>query len=194
MEEKKQTRRQQAENTKRHIFHTALKLLEEQDFEDIKIKDIVSAANVSVGSFYNYFTSKLDVYYETYQLADEYFATTVAAKMIHPTARERILCFFDEYAKYCSELTDIKLTKLLYTSSNTHFERVSEVGMRNVLQQQVQLGLDNGELHAALSAIDIVQFLMISVRGLVYNWCTRNGDYNLRTAMEAYVSRLLCSL
>lgn len=192
--EEKQTRRQQAENTKRHIFHTAIRLLEDRDFEDIKIKDIVSAANVSVGSFYNYFTSKLDVYYETYQCADEYFATTVAAKMTHSTARERILCFFDEYARYCSELTDIKLTKLLFTSSNTHFERIVEEGMHKVLLQQVQFGLDRGELRASLPAYDIVQFLMITVRGLVYNWCTRNGDYDLRTAMEAYVSRLLCSL
>ena len=141
LEEHKKTRRQQAEETKRHIFEVALALLDRRAFEQIKVRDIVEAAQVSVGTFYNYYATKLDVYYETYQLADEYFEDVVAPALIQPTARERILYFFDEYARYSSEITDISLTKLLYNSNNKCFDRPSEQGIRRVLGEQVQQGL-----------------------------------------------------
>lgn len=148
LEEHKKTRRQQAEETKRHIFEVALALLDRRAFEQIKVRDIVEAAQVSVGTFYNYYATKLDVYYETYQLADEYFEDVVAPALIQPTARERILYFFDEYARYSSEITDISLTKLLYNSNNKCFDRPSEQGIRRVLGEQVQQGLQAGEFHS----------------------------------------------
>ena len=193
MAERKLTRREQAEQTRHHIFRCALELLEERDFEDIKIKEIVAAANVSVGSFYNYFHSKLDVYCESFELVDKFFAVTVAEKLTQPTARERILCFFDEYARYCDELTGIKLTRLLFTVNNPLFERQVPEGIYSVLLRQVRFGQERGELQP-LSAELTVQYLLISARGLVYNWCTRNGDYDLREIMGKYVSRLLKAL
>ena len=191
METGKGIRRQQAEETKRHIFHTALRLLEEREFEAIKVRDIVRAADVSVGTFYHYYGTKLDVFYETYQIADEYFDQQVRPALTQPTARERLLCFFDEYARYSSELTNLSLTKVLYNSNNRCFNRSSDRGMFPVLLEQVRLGVDGGEFPAAESPEDIAQFLMVAVRGLVYHWCTREGDYPLRPAMARYVSRLL---
>ena len=160
-------------------------------FEQIKVRDIVEAAQVSVGTFYNYYATKLDVYYETYQLADEYFEDVVAPALIQPTARERILYFFDEYARYSSEITDISLTKLLYNSNNKCFDRPSEQGIRRVLGEQVQQGLQAGEFHSEEGAAAMVDFLMIAARGLVYNWCTHDGGYPIRPAMKRYVERLL---
>lgn len=75
--QQKLNRKDQAAQTRLLVFNTALKLLEHKDFEDIKIRDIVSEAGVSIGTFYNYFSTKLDVFYETYTLADDYFAEEV---------------------------------------------------------------------------------------------------------------------
>lgn len=189
--EEKKTRRQQARETKEHIFHTALKLLNERGFDAIKVRDIAEAAQVSVGSFYNYYSTKLDVFYETYQLADEYFVQTVAPSLTQSSARERILRFFDEYARYSSEITDISLTKVLYNSDNTCFNRVTERGMRQVLEEQVQHGLDTGEFDGRETAREMADFLLIAARGLVYNWCTLDGSYPLRPAMARFAARLL---
>ena len=191
MEAGKGIRRQQAEDTKRHIFHTALRLLENCGFETITVRDIVKAAEVSVGTFYHYYSTKLDVFYETYQIADEYFDQQVRPILTQAAARDRLLCFFDEYAKYSSEVTSLSLTKVLYNSNNHCFNRSVDHGMLQVLLEQVRLGVNEGVFPATESPEDIVYFLMISVRGLVYHWCTRNGDYPLRPAMARYVSRLL---
>ena len=63
MEHLQKTARQiQAEQTKLQIFEAAMRLLEEQDFETITVRDIVQEAHVSVGSFYNAYHSKLEVF------------------------------------------------------------------------------------------------------------------------------------
>lgn len=190
MEEKK-TRKQQAEETKRHIFNVALALLSQRTFEEIKVRDIAKEAQVSVGTFYNYYTTKLDVFYETYRLADEYFEEAVAPKLVQETARERILLFFDEYARYSCEVTDLSLTKILYNSNNKCFDRQEKWGMRRVLRDLVQYGLDRGELKGEESSDAIAKFFLIAARGLVYHWCTSDGAYSLREAMAQYMKRLM---
>ena len=69
------TRRQlQAEQTKDKLFEAAVSLLAEKDFEQITIRDIVAKAHVSIGTFYNYYSTKMEVFYETYRVADHYFS------------------------------------------------------------------------------------------------------------------------
>jgi len=56
MKKQKLTNRQvQALTTKNKIYNIAVELLEESRYENIKIEDICKKAEVSVGSFYNYF-------------------------------------------------------------------------------------------------------------------------------------------
>lgn len=191
--EGKNKRQLQAEQTKVNLFNAAVGLLETKDFDDITIRDIVAKANVSIGTFYNYYTTKMEVFYETYQVADHYFTQTVAPQLTQPTIPERILCFFDHYARYSSEFTDMKMTRLLYNPDNPWFNRPAEGGMVGVLITVLQEGLDTGALVGEDSAEEIASYLMISVRGLVYHWCTAKGSYPLRPRVEAFTRRLLCA-
>lgn len=187
----KNSRKQQAEKTKRQIFDTALELLNQREFESITIRDIVKAAGVSIGTFYHYYNSKLDVFYETYQLADDYFAAEVVPLLNQPTARERILCFFDYYAYYSGEYTGLSLTKLIYNSNNKCFDREAPEGMHPILIGLVKDGLKRGELRTEETPEEVAQFLLIAVRGQVYHWCTNDGAYDLREAVRSFVEHLL---
>lgn len=189
--EQKNKRQLQAEQTKIRIFNAAVHLLENRDFTDITIRDIVREADVSIGTFYNYYATKMDVFYETYQIADTYFEETVRPQLTQRHVLDRILFFFDQYATYCSVISGIKMTKLLYNPDNTCFNRHSDVGMISILTVLIQEGLKGGELVSVQQAEEISKFLMIAVRGLVYNWCTYNGSYDLRTELRTFVSNLL---
>jgi len=186
----KLTRTEQAEQTKQRLFDAAYTLLQQMPFEKITIRDIVQQAGVSIGTFYLYFPSKLDVYYETYVIADEYFVGTVAPMLTLPTVQENLLLYFDQYAIYNSEYTSFRLTKLLYNAENTCFLRRSDPGMLSVLRDVIQKGLDAEELDASMTAEQIELFLMDAVRGLIYNWCIRGGAFDLRKSMARYI-RLL---
>ena len=192
MEHLQKTARQiQEEQTKLQIFEAAMRLLEEQDFETITVRDIVQEAHVSVGSFYNAYHSKLDVFYETYQVADNYFEQRVRPQLTEEDAVERIRHFFREYAVYNSEISLFALTKVLYNSDNACFHRESGSGMVQLLTECIQYGLDRGELASGHTAEEIENFLMVCIRGLVYDWCICDGGYDLKEKMKMYVDALL---
>ena len=189
--ENKSKRQLQAEQTKDNLFIAAVELLTEKDFDDITIRDIVARAQVSIGTFYNYYSTKMEVFYETYRIADHYFTETVAPLLSQGTVLERIMAFFDYYAHYSSDLTDMRMTKLLYNPDNTFFSRDPHQGMVGVLIGILQQGLEEGALAGGESADEIAEYLMIAIRGLVYNWCTCNGSYDLAAATQKFVHRLL---
>lgn len=191
MADKKKSRKVQAEETKLHIFNTALKLLDEIGFEKITIRDIVRAADVSIGTFYYYYASKLDVFYETYYLADQYFEETVAPLLTQKTARERILCFFEHYARYCADITSITLTSILFNSNNKCFDRHSDMGILRILPEIMAYGQSSGELLRDEAPLAMSRFFMVSVRGLVYDWCIHDGSYDIHEAIRLHAGRLL---
>ncbi len=192
MNDVKLTRKEQAEETKKFIFQTALELLGEKEFDKITVRDIVKKANVSIGTFYHYYSTKLDVYYETYIIADEYFETVVKPKINELTdTREKLKLFFEYYAKYNCEITDITLTRVLYNSANKCFDRHSNIGMIPILVEILQEGLDNGSLQSEKTAEELAQFLMISIRGQIYHWCTNDGNYDLKEAVLEHLELLL---
>lgn len=193
MSEENKTKRQlQAEQTKLKLFNAAVELLAVKDFESITIRDIVTRANVSIGTFYNYYNTKLEVFYETYQVADRYFNEVVAPQLTQPTCTQQVLHFFDCYAYYSSELTDRQMTRLLFSPDNPWFNRPFEGSMVEVLAQVLQRGLDRGEFTSwGDTAQEIASSLMIAVRGLTYHWCTTGEAYSLTAAARWYVSRLL---
>lgn len=189
--QQKNKRQLQAEQTKDKLFYAAVELLGERDFDEITIRDIVARAQVSIGTFYHYYSTKMDVFYETYRLADGYFTEVVAPQLGQPTASEQILAFFDHYACYSSELTSPKLTRLLYNPDNKFFNRDPADGMVGVLIEVVRRGLQSGQLAGGDTAEEIVSYLMITARGLVYHWCTTDRAYDLHAAMQRFVQRLL---
>lgn len=192
MTENKLTRKEQAIETKKLLFDTALQLLEEKEFDKITIRDIVKRANVSIGTFYHYYSTKLDVYYETYMIADNFFETTVKTELSQISdVTKKLQLFFDYYARYNSEITDITLTQVLYNSANKCFDRHSDVGMIPILISILQEGLTNGLFQSDKTAEELAQFLMISIRGQIYHWCTNDGNYDLRNAVTEHLNLLL---
>jgi len=68
--------------------------------------------------------------------------------------------------------------------------RRADPGMLSVLRDVIQKGLDDGELDRSMTAEQIELFLMDAVRGLIYNWCIRGGEFNIRKSMARYIELL----
>ena len=191
MESGKNRRQLQAEQTKDRLFEAAVSLLREKDFEEITVREIVSRAEVSIGTFYKYYSTKMEVFYETYRIADQYFLDTVSPTLVQPTAHARIMAFFRAYAYYNDTLTDRKMTRLLYNPDNPFFNRSYDHGMLDTLIHAIRFGLARGELKGEDTAEEIAAYLMIAVRGLIYHWCTTQYSYDLADRVERFVLRLL---
>lgn len=212
LESQKTAKQQQAIETRQQIFNAAVDLLNDKDIEKITVRDIVAAANISIGTFYNYYKTKWDVYYETYVYSDAYFVEQVAPGLAGKSTKDQLFMFFDEYARYSSELTSPSQTKVLFNSNNRCFNRDPHSGMQQVLRNIVVRGLENGDLKpcdsvlkmnispgsgtdAGSKAADAISdYLMISARGLIYNWVTQDGNYDLRAATREYLTLWLKAL
>lgn len=92
--------------------------MEKKSYDNIKIEDICGSAGVSVGSFYNYFKSKNDILIEIYKRADNYFHDEVVDNLTSIHSLDRIVEYFDYYAKY-NESVGIDTMKQLYNSNNS---------------------------------------------------------------------------
>ncbi|HHL3304560.1 TPA: TetR/AcrR family transcriptional regulator, partial [Bacillus cereus] len=83
-------RKQQALLTQNNIFLVFLNLTKEKKIENITIEDICKKANVSVGTFYHYFSSKEDIYKKLFQQIEENLHAELENIAQHTTAQRTI--------------------------------------------------------------------------------------------------------
>jgi len=193
MTQEKQTNRQiQAQQTKDKVYQVAIHLFETKGFENITVDEICKVANVSTGTFYNVFKTKYEILDRIFELADIYFTEQVQEKLIGLGYQESILLFFDYYADYSLE-RGLTFTKQLYGVQNNLFAKDNRP-MLLVLRNVIQMALDKNELKSDLSSDEMVQFLFVCVRGIVYDWCLRDGRFDLKNRIHEYVNRLIQTL
>lgn len=182
-------RKLQAQATYEKIYNTAMSLVEKKGFNNITVKEICEKAGVAVGTFYNYFNSKDDILYEIFNKADNFFLHTVANRIEGENAKEKIINFFIHYAEYCKRDKFDQL-KQIYNTSNPMFIKKGRY-MQEVLKKVVEEGIERGEICTDMSPDEVVRFLFIALRGVIFDWCLHDGGYDLTQFAKDYTERLL---
>ncbi len=181
-------RQRKALETKERIYQSALELLESDGYENIRIEDVCQKAGVSIGTFYNYFKSKNEILQLIYQKGDDYFENTVSDALEGLEVEEAVIEFFRYYAKYNIN-TGLTTLKQLYNPENEFFTQ--KRGMQHVLGRLIQEGQEEGKLTKKISSYEIVCDLFVLARGIVYDYCLKDGQFDLVEKMESYIQRVL---
>lgn len=200
MIEKKITRKQKAESTKRKIFATAIKMIKEQGYDNVTISEICKAAGVAKGSFYVHYTSKEDIVRESYY-ADmgEYIQQKYFSYLdMHPDVpyTERIIYFmnleleFAEYAGY--EITCLAYALNLSSCIPGPSEHIAKRKFSRYLYQDIQSNRDNNMTE--LSADDIFNYFESMIRGLMATWCFSNNSFSIAKQGKRYISLIVYSI
>ena len=182
-------RKMQALTTKNKIYNIAVELLEKSGYENIKIEDICKKAKVSVGSFYNYFESKSDILNEIFKRADDYFEFDVIDNLRSTNHLDRIVEFFTYYANY-NEIVGIDAMKQLYKFNNKLFIAEGRY-MQNSLEDIISKGQSKGEISKNMTVDEISKYLFIAARGIAYDWCLHDGQYDIKEFMDNYFKQLV---
>ncbi|WP_024872004.1 TetR/AcrR family transcriptional regulator [Tolumonas lignilytica] len=183
------SRKQQALETKIRIYQAAVALMEKNNYQSITIEDISKKAGVSVGAFYHYFKSKNDIFFEIYLEADRYFEEYVASALTAPSGCSRVLEYFSHYARYCLNV-GFDTVKSLYNTDNKLFVKYERF-MLSLLQQIIIEAQNHQLMTTEQSAAQIAECLLIAARGVIFDWCLHDGQYDLESAMQQYIKRLL---
>jgi len=190
MLEKDLNKRQiQALNTKNKIYSAAVELIKSQGIQNVTVDTICREAKVSVGSFYNSYKSKNDIIIDIYRRADDYFLNTIEKALQVGSYSDRILLFFDYYAKY-NMANGLDFVKHFYTTENKLFIK-KDRHMPTVLQNIIFEGQKNGKIATNMTAEKIVDYLFIAARGVCFDWCLHEGEYELDKFMVDYIRSLI---
>ncbi|NDL61802.1 TetR family transcriptional regulator [Enterobacteriales bacterium SAP-6] len=165
--------------------------MKQRSLGDITIEDICSDAGFSVGSFYNHFHTKNDIFIELYVQADSFFAESFEQDTSAGNSGERILRYFDFYAGY-NQSTGLETVKQLYVGDNKLFIEKGRY-MQRKLESYISQGQDQQEITRRFSAAYIAEDLFIAARGMIYHWCLHEGDFDLAGRMRDHLGRLLQS-
>jgi TetR/AcrR family transcriptional regulator, fatty acid metabolism regulator protein len=190
MLEKELTNRQiQALNTKNKIYSTTFELIKSQGLQNVTVEAICRNANVSVGSFYNSYKSKNDILIDIYRRADDYFLNTIEKALQEGSFPDRILLFFDYYAKY-NMSNGLDFVKKFYSTENKLFIKDGR-HMPAVLQNIIEEGQKSGKISTKMTSEKIAEYLFIAARGVCFDWCLHDGQYDLDKLMADYIKNLI---
>jgi len=183
------SRKEQAEETRHRIYTSAIELMEENGFGNFTIEDISKRAGVSVGAFYHYFDSKNDILAEIFYRADDYFSTQVVSSLDDMSIPEKIIEYFDHYARFNVDC-GVETTQQIFNPKIKFFIEEGRP-MLVMLEDLIRKGQEKNKIRADTDAKELVTYLLIMARGVVFDWSLYDGNYDLEDRMHRYMQNLV---
>jgi AcrR family transcriptional regulator len=200
---KKRPIKTKGEKTKQRIFESAARLFCQYGFDDVSVDAIVEAAGVSKGTFYIYFESKDALI--AFFLAD--YVNTVDAdykahlNSIPPEAPacDMLLSLVAKIADVLTDTIGCQKMKIVYKVQLTGtIDMAAVMGydreLYKIFADVLELGIKRGEFHTTLSLDELIKHLIMTLRGLSYEWCIRYPDFDLKKEALTHFRLLLVGI
>lgn len=176
--------------TQKIIFDKAMALMSEKGFQGTTVRDICAEANIPIGTFYNCYKSKIDILKSIYEDGDKYIHDAVENEFRGKGAIDKMHIFAYHYAQL-NVRTGIDVMRVLFYPNNEWFAHNRP--MQVMLQDIIEEGKAKGELRADIVTADVVDYVFDIFRGVCYNWCIHEADFDITKRMESHIS-LICDV
>ncbi len=184
MEQEKLTqRKQQALDTRRKIFNTALNLIKEKGFDKVSVDDICAACGVSKGAFYHHFKSKLDIMSESESLIND-MLENIQIHESDGSVKEKLLILMGSILDVV-EKSGVEVTRqLTVVTTGGHYiqqenRNTFAVHTRKLIQQILAEAVEKGELSPETNKEASTEIIMTFLSGMIADWCIFNGAYSI---------------
>lgn len=194
----KKTREQQAAETRKRIYQTALKLFEKKGFNHVSVDEIVRKSKSSKGAFYGHFSSKYDIFLEKFKEIDSFYETFVQTLPRNLHFEEKVIAFFDAQMTFLKDELGEDLMRCVYTSglikNEANFFANTERSLYKILNKFVQEAVENRELPKSADVHQTVMLISRCMRGTLYDWLSFAGNFNLKDEAKTFISIFLKGL
>lgn len=182
-------KRDRNKKVKDEIFLIAIKEMEKVGFQNLTIRGICAAANISTGMFYQHFETKEELLGYHFTRAHQEFEKKIAKKISNKKdVKTQLVDYYAWYTKYTAEFgLDFcqNFFNINNSTMNTDLFTNQVIGFTvDCITTAVEDGFilpDGGTIK------DVADDLCVIVKGAIFNWCSHNGEFDL----SKYVSRLL---
>lgn len=173
---------------KEKIFHIASKILEENGYENTTIRKICAEANISIGKFYRYFSTKQELFSYFYTDAIEKFNAETLHQLSDLDVYGQIIGFYKWYTQYTADLgLDFVSSFFCSTNETLNILKYNNEVLNTTdyfLEQAIRKGFllpENQTIHELTCDICVI------VKGAIFEWCITEGAFSL----PEYTEKLL---
>jgi AcrR family transcriptional regulator len=180
------------------ILQEAVRLFAEKGFDATSVQDIVTAAHVTKGAFYYYFTSKNDLLYEIHQgfmaVANQH-AEEVLAEGLSPeeTLRKMIVTLITGIARFQSGVTVFFREMHRLSPEHRSAMRADRDRYENAFGAVIERGQVEGVFRADISS-RLQTLGILSMCNGTYIWYRPHGSVPAREIGEAFADMLLAGI
>ena len=201
MKKEKSTRRkEQGEATKRKLFEIAQKLFIEYGVDNVSVDNIVEAAGVARGTFYVHFESKDTLissliidYVNKVDMDYEAFLKTLPLDEPSPDILLALASRISDVIEHSVGFDNMRTLYKVQLTGAQHMQVASSYSraLYQLFVNVLETGSNRGEFEMLLPAGELSQHLILAIRGLVYEWCIRYPDFNLKEQTLTHFKILL---
>lgn len=173
--------RKQIEKRKQIIEATKI-IMDEIGFENVTVRGICKAANISIGTFYHYFNDKGDIIIQLYTSVDEYLSEIEIEKLSDEDELKNIITFSEEYGRFVAD-SGLSVAKQIFgaainTESNQIYRSI-ERDINRIIFNIIKRAKEKDQINTDFSIEEISNMILINIRGIVFDWCKFRGQYDL---------------
>jgi AcrR family transcriptional regulator len=199
---KKQTnkRKLQANKTKRKIFEAARQLATEHGIENVSVDSIVEAAGVSKGAFYVHYESKdaliVALVNDYTNIADMDYKSFLMSLSDRESFLDILLLLAERISDFIESNIGLENMKVLYKAHLTKtIDTTSAMDYSRELYKMfvdtLEKGVREGELRGDIPIDYLSKHLILAIRGVVFEWCIRYPDFDLKEQILDHLKILL---
>ena len=182
-------------NQKRNeIVFAIFDKLSDADFNQITIKDMCDAANISVGTFYHYFKDKSGFFLQIYSLLDEYLEEELAPTLTDENEINNLMHFCVGYATYASNNLGARILKAAFVSLPSLSTEDRNRPFYSIPREILRKAQRKAQISPDLDINKLTRTLVITLRGHSFDWAWHEGSYNLVECVESFVVLFVKSL
>jgi len=197
--QKKRDQTEKSRKLKQHIFDVAMKLITKKGFHRITVDEICGKVGISKGNFYYYYPSKDSLMMELFHQNDQIYLNEYWERIrCMEQAEDKLMAMSQVISEYIVQ-QGVDVLKNVYYSQidpikiNIPF-RATERPFYNLVRGIIKEGQEKGEFRRDIPTEEMAMLSMMGFRGLSYEWCLRNGGFDLLDMTTRIMSLFIDSI
>lgn len=186
----------QAQKTRKNVYASSLKVIQQLGYTDASIKDITDAAGVSIGTFYTYFPSKEHILLYTYEENEIFYhdAFEKAKNLVFPESLFRFIEI--SYSAIECRGTEV-LSAIINNMLSSEFKvKIRDKSRAFFVYLSIILGKANadGLIGENVDIDKCIESIFISLTGSEIYWCLNDSKGALSTLATSNLRTLVNGL
>ncbi|MDP3386214.1 MAG: TetR/AcrR family transcriptional regulator [Eubacteriales bacterium] len=183
---------EQSNQTKKRIMDVARYLAIEKGLNNMTIRDICHAANISIGAFYHHYASKQELVNESFMIYDELLEKNRTKYNLENPLESLKAVLLDQTAFVVSfdKQLVIEYYKSILLSMNKQAVSWERSYYRHVLDC-TKKAVNDGLIKDSFAPEYVASFFIKFVRGNIINWCLNEPNVAFLQETESEIDLLL---